>query len=129
VGKGRISLNEFVALTATNHARMYGLAPRKGTLEPGADADLAIWDPDLQVRLTASIMKDNVGYTPYEGRIVKGWPTTVMLRGQVIVADGVLLAARGSGEFLPCGTPAPIASQAGRPQPSAASTFRKLIAG
>jgi dihydropyrimidinase len=129
VGKGRISLNEFVALTATNHALMYGLAPRKGSLEPGADADLAIWDPDLEVRLTASMMKDNVGYTPYEGRTVKGWPTTVMLRGRVIVEDGKLLAPRGSGEFLPCGTPAPVVSQAGRSQPSAAKTFRKLIAG
>ena len=129
VGKGRISLNEFVALTATNHARMYGLAPRKGSLEPGADADLAIWDPNLEVRLTASMMKDNVGYTPYEGRTVRGWPTTVMLRGRVIVEDGQLLAPRGSGEFLPCGTPAPVVSQAGRSQPSAAKTFRKLISG
>ncbi len=127
VGKGRISLNEFVALTATNHARMYGMAPRKGTLEPGADADLAIWDPQLEVQLTASMMKDNTGYTPYEGRTVKGWPTLVMLRGRVIVENGQLLAQRGSGEFVPCGTPAPLAVKPGPAPDGPAGAFRKLI--
>lgn len=127
VGKGRISLNEFVALTATNHARMYGMAPRKGALEPGADADLAIWDPQLEVQLSASMMKDNTGYTPYEGRTVKGWPTLVMLRGRVIVENGQLLAPRGSGEFVPCGTPAPLAVKPGPAPDGPAGAFRKLI--
>src|SRR5688572_23466092 len=78
VGKKRISLQEFVALTAANHARTYGL-PQKGRLEEGCDADIAIWEPEKQVTLTAGMMKDNVGYTPYEGMTVKGWPTTVLL--------------------------------------------------
>ena len=125
VGKGRISLNEFVALTATNHARMYGLAPRKGSIAIGADADLAIWEPEKQVTLTASMMKDNVGYTPYEGMRVKGWPTTVLSRGRVVVENGTLDAARGSGQFVACGTPGPVA--AARPRDGPARTLRNLI--
>ena len=101
VDKGRITLNEFVALTATNHARMYGLADRKCTIAVGADADLAIWDAERNVTLTAGIMHDNVGYTPYEGRVVKGWPVTVVSRGRVVIEGGALHAARGSGQFVP----------------------------
>src|SRR5918999_935380 len=90
VGKNRLALSEFVALTATNHAKMYGLYPRKGTLEPGSDADIAIWDPQKRITLTAPMMKDNVGYTPYEGMTVTGWPTTVVSRGRVVVEDDAL---------------------------------------
>jgi dihydropyrimidinase len=110
VGKGRITLNEFVALTATNHARMYGLAPRKGTIAVGADADLAIWEPEKKVTLTTAMMKDNVGYTPYEGRTVTGWPTTVISRGRIAVEGGELKVARGTGEFVPRGVPEPVAT-------------------
>jgi dihydropyrimidinase len=125
VGKGRISLNEFVALTATNHARMYGLAPRKGAIAIGADADLAIWDPELDVTLTAAMMRDRVGYTPYEGMRVKGWPTTVLSRGRVVVENGVLGAEPGSGQFVARGTPGPVATAQLRDGP--ARTLRNLI--
>jgi dihydropyrimidinase len=126
VGKGRITLNEFVALTSTNHAQMYGIADRKGTLNVGADADIAIWDAQRQVTLTAAMMKDNAGYTPYEGRVVTGWPVQVLVRGRVVVDDGKLLAAPGSGEFVPCDTPAPLAGT--RPtRDNAAGAFRRLI--
>jgi dihydropyrimidinase len=118
VGKGRITLNEFVALTATNHARMYGLADRKGTVAVGADADLAIWDAERNVTLTAGMMHDNVGYTPYEGRVVKGWPVTVVSRGRVVIERGMLHAARGSGQFVPRGVPGPV-SLARKPSPGA----------
>lgn len=124
VGKGRLTINEFVSLTATNHARMYGLA-EKGRLEPGADADIAIWDPEKQVRLTAGMMKDNVGYTPYEGMILTGWPTTVLLRGRVIVEDNQLKTQRGTGKFIARGVPAPVASAKLRDGPAA--ILRKLI--
>ena len=110
VGTGRLTLQQFVALTATNHARMYGLHPRKGTIAVGSDADLAIWEPHREVTLTASIMKDNVGYTPYEGRTVRGWPTTVVSRGRIVVEAGELKVARGSGEFIPRAAPEPIAT-------------------
>ena len=125
VGKGRITLNEFVALTATNHARMYGLAPRKGTIAVGADADLAIWAPEKRVILTAAMMKDNVGYTPYEGMTVTGWPTTVISRGRVVVEGGELKVARGSGEFIPRGVPEPVATA--RPSGGGAGLLRGLL--
>jgi dihydropyrimidinase len=125
VGKKRISLQEFVALTATNHAKMYGLAPRKGTIEVGSEADLAIWDPAKRVTLTAAMMKDNVGYTPYEGMTVTGWPTTVLSRGRIVVHNERLLAQRGSGKFVARGVPAPVAAARLRDGPAA--VLRKLI--
>jgi dihydropyrimidinase len=100
VVKGRIDLNRFVALTATNHARTYGLYPRKGTIAVGSDADLAIWDPKKKVTLTHALLKDGSDYTPYEGLKVTGWPELTMLRGRCIVNDGKLLGTRGFGEFI-----------------------------
>jgi dihydropyrimidinase len=102
VGSGRLSLNQFVALGATNHARLYGLYPRKGTIALGGDADLALWDPDRRVRVTATLLHDRVGYTPYEGRELTGWPVTVLVRGRVVVQDGRLHAEPGTGQFVPC---------------------------
>ncbi len=105
VGKGRLSLHEFVALTSTNAAKMYGLFPRKGTIAIGADADLVIWDTERQVTVNYDMIHDNVGYTPYEGRQITGWPETVMNRGRIVVQDGELQVNRGSGTFLPCDKP------------------------
>ncbi len=102
VGRGRLDLNAFVALTATNHAKLYGLYPRKGTIAVGSDADIAIWDPGRETIVSAAMLHDNVGYTPYEGRHLHGWPVTVLSRGRVVVEDGALVAGRGSGAFLPC---------------------------
>src|SRR6201993_549379 len=102
VGKGRLDLNAFVALTATNHAKLYGLYPKKGTIAVGSDADIAIWDPERETTVTAGLLHDNVGYTPYEGLRLRGWPTIVISRGRIVVEDGRLAAARGSGAFLPC---------------------------
>jgi len=102
VGQGRLDLNAFVALTATNHAKLYGLYPKKGTIAVGSDADIAIWDPERETEITAGMLHDNVGYTPYEGRRLRGWPTTVLSRGRIVVEDGKLAAPRGSGRFLPC---------------------------
>jgi len=102
VQKGRLDLNRFVALTATNHAKLYGLYPRKGTIAVGSDADLAIWDPQKQVTVRAADIHDNVAYTPYEGKQLTGWPVTVISRGRIVVENGALQAQRGSGAFLPC---------------------------
>jgi dihydropyrimidinase len=102
VGQGRLDLNAFVALTATNHAKLYGLYPKKGTIAVGSDADIAIWDPERETAITAGILHDNVGYTPYEGRRLRGWPVTVLSRGRIVVDNGKLAAPRGSGAFLPC---------------------------
>ena len=103
VNGGRIDLNRFVALASTNAAKLYGLYPRKGTIAVGSDADIAIWDPEKEVTVSYDLLHDNVGYTPYEGRKLRGWPETVIRRGKVIVDAGDLKAERGSGAFLPCG--------------------------
>lgn len=105
VRKSRLDIHEFVALTATNAAKLYGLFPRKGTIAVGSDADIAIWDTEKEVTIGTEMLHDNVGYTPYEGRRNTGWPITVLSRGRVVVDDGELLVERGSGEFLPCDTP------------------------
>ncbi len=100
VGKGRISLNEFVALTATNHARTYGLYPRKGTIAVGSDADIAIWDPGREVTISQSLMHHATDYTPYEGFKVTGWPVATMVRGKFVVRDGKLVGPKGGGTYV-----------------------------
>ena len=100
VGKGRLSINEFVALTSTNAAKIYGLHPRKGTIAVGSDADLAIWDPTWKRTISETMLHDNMDYTPYEGMEVTGWPRTVISQGRVVVMDEKLQVERGSGEFL-----------------------------
>ena len=105
---GRIDIHQFVALTATNHARLYGLAPRKGAITVGADADLVLWNDQREVTVSAAMLHDRVGYTPYEGRVLRGWPEVVLSRGRVIVEDGTLHAEAGSGRYIPRGTPEPL---------------------
>lgn len=102
VKKGRIDIHQFVALTSTNIAKLYGLHPQKGTIAVGADADIAIWDPDLEKTIDYDQhIHDDVGYTPYEGRTVTGWPIMVLSRGRIAIEDGELCVERGSGAFLP----------------------------
>lgn len=101
VVKGRIDINRFVALTSSNHAKMYGLYPRKGTVAVGADADIAIWDPNCTRTLTHELLHDGSDYTPYEGLAVTGWPTLTMVRGRVVVRDGKLEGAKNHGRYIP----------------------------
>ena len=98
--KGWLSLTKCVSLTATEPAKIYGLHPRKGEIIIGADADIAIWDPKRKVTISAALAHDLAGYSPYEGRVVTGWPVTVLSRGRVVVDDATLRAAPGSGRFL-----------------------------
>ena len=98
--KGRIDLNHFVRLAAGNVARIYGLDERKGSITEGKDADIAIWDPDTRRTVRAADLHDNMEFTPYEGMEIVGWPIIVIRRGQVIVEEGELRTARGSGEFI-----------------------------
>src|ERR1700757_1934626 len=100
VSKGRLGLKKFVELTATAPAKIYNLHPRKGSIAVGADADIAIWDPDRRVTLSDEMMHDRTGYTPFAGRSLQGWPVTVLSRGRVIVENGRLSALPGSGRFL-----------------------------
>jgi dihydropyrimidinase len=101
VNKGRLSLEQFVAVTATNPAKLMGLYPRKGTLSPGSDADIVIFDPDRRVTIRNKILHQRVDYTPYEGLHVTGWPETTLVRGRVVVDRGRLLATKGYGRFIP----------------------------
>ena len=103
VSKGRITLDDFVRLTATNPARLMGLAPRKGMIAIGADADLALWDPKKRVTITNKLMQHAIDYTPYEGLEVTGWPVATVRRGAVVMRDGVVQAEPGTGRFLPRG--------------------------
>jgi dihydropyrimidinase len=100
VGKGRITPNEFVALTATNHAKTYGLYPKKGTIAVGSDADIAIWDPERELTISQSLMHGGTDYTPYEGIKVKGWPVSTMVRGRFVVRDGALEGREGQGQYV-----------------------------
>jgi dihydropyrimidinase len=114
VMEGRIDLERFVALNSANAARIYGLYPRKGTIAVGTDADIAIWDPDKKVEIRNADLHHNVDYTPFEGMKVRGWPVTVLARGQVICDGGVLHGLRGYGRFLECGPPEPVAPAASK---------------
>ena len=100
VKKGRIDLNQFVALSSTNHAKMYGLYPRKGTIAVGSDADITLWDPDKKVTITQDILHHGCDYTPYEGLEVTGWPVSVLSRGTLVMENGKVTGKRGHGCYL-----------------------------
>lgn len=101
---GRISLNKFVELTSTNPAKAYGLHPRKGTIAPGADADLVIWD-EKDVTIHNSALHHAVDYTPYEGIQLKAWPGLTLSNGEVVWDGRNFLPRLGKGSFLTCGKP------------------------
>ncbi len=98
VGKGRIDLNTFVAVTSTNHAKTYGLYPKKGTIAVGSDADIVIWDPEKTMTISNENQHHGADYTPYEGINVTGWPVLTMVRGTTIVRDGALVGKPGDGQ-------------------------------
>ena len=101
VAKGRISASDFVRLTSTQPARLFGLHPKKGSLMPGADADLVLWDPTRRTTITNALMQQAIDYTPYEGLEVTGWPVATILRGHVAMQDGRVHAEPGLGKYLP----------------------------
>ena len=100
VRTGRISLNRFVELTSTSPAKIFGLFPRKGTIAPGSDADIVIFDPEKTMTLSAETHHMKVDYNPYEGRKVTGVTETVISRGKVIVDNGTFVGKAGAGSFL-----------------------------
>jgi dihydropyrimidinase len=101
---GRITLQKFVELTATNPAKAYGLHPRKGTIAVGSDADLVVWD-ERPLKLSNTQLHHAVDYTPYEGMQLKAWPGLTLSRGEVVWDGKSFTGAAGRGRFLPCGTP------------------------
>jgi dihydropyrimidinase len=97
---GRISLNRFVELTSTSPAKIFGLFPKKGTIAPGSDADIVVFDPSKKTTLSAKTLHMNVDYNPYEGREVTGAVDTVVSRGRVVIDAGVFTGSAGAGSFL-----------------------------
>ncbi len=99
ISQGRMSPNHFVRLTSTAPAQLYGMA-QKGQIAPGFDADLVLWNPTRTVTYGANDLHDNVGYNPWAGTKITGWPETVVLRGRVVVRDGVCFARPGEGRWI-----------------------------
>ena len=100
VDSGRLSLSEFAEVWSGRPARLFGLAPRKGALIPGADADLVIVDTNRRERLTPSSHYGPIGYMPYDGMEVTGLPELTLRRGHIMVERGTFLGTEGSGQFL-----------------------------
>jgi dihydropyrimidinase len=100
VRTGKLDIHHFVDLLCTMPAKLFGLFPRKGTIAPGSDADLVIFDPERAMTISAANQHQRVDYTPYEGMPVQGVPDTVLLRGRVIVKEGQYVGGEGGGQFL-----------------------------
>lgn len=100
VRPGRITLNRFVELTSTSPAKIFGLFPRKGTIAPGSDADVVVFDPERTMTLAAKTLHMNVDYNPYEGRQVTGATDTVLSRGRLVIENGAFVGRKGGGSFL-----------------------------
>ena len=100
VKTGRLDLNTFVNVASTNAAKIFGLFPRKGTIQPGADADLVVYDPGYRGKLSAKTHLMNVDYNAFEGWPIEGRPSVVTVRGEVAVRDGKFTGSRGRGRFL-----------------------------
>lgn len=103
VMKGRITLQHFARITATNHARLYGLAPAKGSIAIGADADIVLWDPTVTRTISQTGLHHGADYTPWEGFSVTGWPIASFLRGKPLLQDGEINSHQG--RVLECGQP------------------------
>ena len=100
VGQGRITLNRMVELLSTNPAKLFGLYPRKGTIAPGSDADIVVFDPAKEQTISAATHHSKADYNLYEGTTVVGVAETVLLRGNVLVDGGELVASAGIGRFV-----------------------------
>ena len=100
VQRGRLDLHRFVEVASTQAAKLFGLFPRKGTIQPGSDADLVVFDPIYRGTLSVKTQTMNVDYNPFEGLPVEGRPSVVTLRGQVAVRDGKFVGQNGRGQFL-----------------------------
>jgi dihydropyrimidinase len=100
VATGRITMNEFVAVTSTNVAKIFGMYPRKGAVAVGADADLVVWDPEKEKVIGAASQQSAIDYNVFEGKKVKGLPRFTLTRGHVAIADGEVRTQEGHGQFV-----------------------------
>ncbi len=101
VAKGRLSVARFVEVTSTTAAKLFGLYPRKGTIAPGADADLVVWNPDETRVVDGSTMHSRAGYSPYDGWEITGWPDLTISRGEIVARGTEVVGAPGRGRLAP----------------------------
>ncbi|MBZ0164493.1 MAG: dihydropyrimidinase [Notoacmeibacter sp.] len=120
VGTGRLTMNEFVAVTSTNIAKILNMYPKKGAIVEGADADIIVWDPEAEKTITADKQQSAIDYNVFEGIKVKGLPKYVLSRGHIAVDNGVLHAEPGHGEF--------VAREPNMAVNKALSTWKELVA-
>ncbi len=100
VNTGRLTMNEFVAVTSTNIAKILNMYPQKGAIVEGADADIVIWDPEATKTISAGNQQSAIDYNVFEGIEVKGLPKTVLSRGEIVVEDGEVKPKPGHGQFV-----------------------------
>jgi len=117
---GRLTLNEFVAVTSTNIAKILNVYPKKGAILVGADADLVVFDPTATKTITAKAQKSIIDYNVFEGVEVTGLAAVTLSRGRIAYRDGEVRAATGTGQFVP--------RPAGAPVGKALSTWKELTA-
>ncbi|MGH6760693.1 MAG: dihydropyrimidinase [Phyllobacterium sp.] len=120
VRTGRITMNEFVAVTSTNIARILNIYPKKGAILPGSDADIIIWDPEAKKTISAKTQKSAIDYNVFEGIEVTGLPRMTLSRGRIAFRDGEVLAQTGDGRFIEREPHAPVNK--------ALSTWKELTA-
>lgn len=100
VKTGKLSPEQFVALTSTNTAQIFNIYPQKGSLEIGADADIVLWDPDAERTISAKTHHQNVDYNIYEGMTVTGVAKKTISKGHLVWNEGDLRAVRGAGQYI-----------------------------
>ena len=100
VETGRLTPNEFVAVTSTNIAKILNCYPKKGAVLVGADADLVVWDPEKEKVITAGAQQSKIDYNVFEGQKVKGLPRYTLTRGHVAINDGKVETQEGHGQFV-----------------------------
>ncbi len=120
VATGRLTPNEFVAVTSTNIARILNCYPKKGAIMVGSDADIVVWDPEKEKVISAETQQSAIDYNVFEGQRVKGLPRFTLTRGQVAVHDGEMRTQEGHGQF--------VAREANTPVNRALSTWKELTA-
>ena len=120
VNTGRLTMNEFVAATSTNIAKILNIYPRKGAILPGADADLVVWDPAATKTVSAATQKSAIDYNVFEGFELTGLPAVTLSRGKVAYAKGEVRAGTGEGRFVERPANAPVGK--------ALSTWKELTA-
>jgi len=101
VNKGRLSLEKLVTLTSETPARVFGIYPRKGTIQVGSDADFTLVDMNQEMTLSSKNSYSRSGWTAFDGVRVKGVPTHTIIRGQIVYENGKITGSPGTGKFVP----------------------------